>query len=234
MFCTAMLRNRFAEQCALKDPTVACPCTGRHLLKELQTSRSSLSSGTLTIRWQALNTGRKPSDSRELTSTLRALKVRKQKEGRYLRHESRDSPSFPTMYGGREALPDDHTFRGPRGRVRALCRHPQLGCGTEKTGEPSQRKTNPQLASGAFSCRVTPFTAAGERTKKALSRGGRRIWWLSAALISQIQTWSGDWPRTHLLLRLIGTPCMLQGHTAIPITRPANYPNTTPGAEKWQ
>ena len=27
------------------------------------------------------------------------------KEGRRLRHESRDSPSFPTMYGGREALP---------------------------------------------------------------------------------------------------------------------------------
>src|SRR5580700_3624069 len=24
-----MLRNRFPEQCALKDPTVACPCTGR-------------------------------------------------------------------------------------------------------------------------------------------------------------------------------------------------------------
>ena len=22
-----MLRNRFPEQCALKDPTVACPCT---------------------------------------------------------------------------------------------------------------------------------------------------------------------------------------------------------------
>src|SRR5215467_4152560 len=24
------------EQCALKDPTVACPCTGRHLLKECE------------------------------------------------------------------------------------------------------------------------------------------------------------------------------------------------------
>jgi hypothetical protein len=49
LFRTAMLRNRFPEQCALKDPTVACPCTGRHLLKEMRTSRSSLSSGTLTI-----------------------------------------------------------------------------------------------------------------------------------------------------------------------------------------
>src|ERR1035438_5193269 len=65
LFRTAMLRNRFPEQCALKDPTVACPCTGRHLLKEMRTSRSSLSSGTPTIRWQALNTERKPSDSRE-------------------------------------------------------------------------------------------------------------------------------------------------------------------------
>src|SRR5215831_21219085 len=44
LFRTAMLRNRFPEQCALKDPTVACPCTGRHLLKEMRTSRSSLSS----------------------------------------------------------------------------------------------------------------------------------------------------------------------------------------------
>ena len=61
-----------------------------------------------------------------------ALKVRKQKEGRRLRHESRDSPSFPTMYGGREALPDDHKFRGRRGRVRARYRRPQLGRGTEK------------------------------------------------------------------------------------------------------
>jgi hypothetical protein len=49
LFRTAMLRNRFPEQCALKHPTVACPCTGRHLLKEMRTSRSSLSSGTLTI-----------------------------------------------------------------------------------------------------------------------------------------------------------------------------------------
>jgi hypothetical protein len=228
-----MLRNRFPEQCALKDPAVAC----LHWTS-LAEGNANFSIVIVFRYADDLMAGFEHREEAErlqgLTSTLRALKVRKQKEGRYLRHESRDSPSFPTMYGGREALPDDHTFRGPRGRVRALCRHPQLGCGTEKTGEPSQRKTNPQLASGAFSCRVTPFTAAGERTKKALSRGGRRIWWLSAALISQIQTWSGDWPRTHLLLRLIGTPCMLQGHTAIPITRPANYPNTTPGAEKWQ
>ena len=77
------------------------------------------------------------------------------------------------MYGGREALPDDHKFRGQRGRVRARYRRPQLGRGTEKIGETSQRKTNLQLASGAFSCRVAPFTPAGERTKKAPSRGGR-------------------------------------------------------------
>src|SRR6266852_1923051 len=49
----------------------------------------------------------------------------------------------------------------------------QLGRGTEKIGETSQRKTNLQLASGAFSCKVAPFTPAGERTKKAPSRGGR-------------------------------------------------------------
>ena len=125
-----MLRNRFPEQCALKDPTVACPCTGRHLPKEMRTSRSSLSSGT-------------------------------------------HSPSFPTMYDGREALPDDHKFRGQRGRVRARYRRPQLGRRIEKIGETSQRKTNLQLASGAFSCKVAPFTPAGERTKKAPSRGGR-------------------------------------------------------------
>ena len=77
------------------------------------------------------------------------------------------------MYGGREALPDDHKFRGQRGRVRARYRRPQPGRGTEKTGETSQRKTNLQLASGAFSCKVAPFTPAGERTKKAPSRGGR-------------------------------------------------------------
>jgi hypothetical protein len=77
------------------------------------------------------------------------------------------------MYGGREALPDDHKFRGQRGRVRARYRRPQLGRGTEKIGETSQRKTNLQLASGAFSCKVAPFTPAGERTKKAPSRGGR-------------------------------------------------------------
>ena len=77
------------------------------------------------------------------------------------------------MYGGREALPDDHKFRGQRGRVRARYRRPQLGRGTEKTGETSQRKTNLQLASGAFSCKGAPFTPAGERTKKAPSRGGR-------------------------------------------------------------
>jgi len=71
------------------------------------------------------------------------------------------------MYGGREALPDDHKFRGQRGRVRARYRRPQLGRGTEKTGETSQRTTNLQLASGAFSCKVAPFTPAGERTKKA-------------------------------------------------------------------
>jgi hypothetical protein len=66
------------------------------------------------------------------------------------------------MYGGREAFPDDHKFRGQRGRVRARYRCLQLGCGT-----------NLQLASGAFSCKVAPFTPAGERTKKAPSRGGR-------------------------------------------------------------
>src|ERR1700691_3565624 len=77
------------------------------------------------------------------------------------------------MYGGREALPDDHKFRGQRGRVRDRYRRPQLGRGTEKIGETSQRKTNLQLASGAFSCKVAPFTPAGERTKKAPSRGGR-------------------------------------------------------------
>jgi hypothetical protein len=77
------------------------------------------------------------------------------------------------MYGGREALPDDHKFRGQRGRVRARYRRPQLGRGSEKIGETSQRKTNLQLASGAFSCKVAPFTPAGERTKKAPSRGGR-------------------------------------------------------------
>src|ERR1700683_849104 len=77
------------------------------------------------------------------------------------------------MYGGREALPDDHKFGGQRGRVRARYRRPQLGRGTEKIGETSQRKTNLQLASGAFSCKVAPFTPAGERTKKAPSRGGR-------------------------------------------------------------
>ena len=49
----------------------------------------------------------------------------------------------------------------------------QLGRGTEKIGETSQRKTNLQLASGAFFCKVAPFTPAGERTKKAPSRGGR-------------------------------------------------------------
>ncbi len=77
------------------------------------------------------------------------------------------------MYGGREALPDDHKLRGQRGRARARYRRPQLGRGTEKTGETSQRKTKLQLASGAFSCKVAPFTPAGERTKKAPSRGGR-------------------------------------------------------------
>src|SRR5258708_3391037 len=77
------------------------------------------------------------------------------------------------MYGGREAVPDDQKFRGQRGRVRARYRRPQLGRGSEKIGETSQRKTNLQLASGAFSCKVASFTPAGERTKKAPSRGGR-------------------------------------------------------------
>ena len=76
------------------------------------------------------------------------------------------------MYGGREALPDDRKFRGQRGRVRARDRRFQLGRRTEKIGETPQRKTNLQLASGAFSCKVAPFTPAGERTKKAPSRGG--------------------------------------------------------------
>ena len=98
---------------------------------------------------------------------VRARKVRKQKERRRRRHESRDSPSFPTMYGGREALPDDRKFRGQRGRVRARDRRFQLGRRTEKIGETPQRKTNLQLASGAFSCKVAPFTPVGERTKKA-------------------------------------------------------------------
>ena len=71
-----------------------------------------------------------------------------------MRHESRDSPFFPTMYGGRDALPDDYKFRGQRGRVRARYRRPQLGRGTEKIGATSQRKTNLQLASAAFSCKV--------------------------------------------------------------------------------
>jgi hypothetical protein len=39
------------------------------------------------------------------------------------------------MYGGREALPDDHKLRGQRGRVRARYRRPQLGRGTERIGE---------------------------------------------------------------------------------------------------
>src|ERR1700734_1391532 len=95
------------------------------------------------------------------------------KEGRRLRHESRDSPSFPTMYDGREALPDDHKFRGQRGRVRARYRRPQLDRGSEKIGETSLRKTTLQRASGAFSCKVAPFTPASERTKKAPSRVGR-------------------------------------------------------------
>lgn len=70
------------------------------------------------------------------------------------------------MYDGREALPDDHKFRGQRGRVRARYRRPQLGRGSEKIGETSQRKTNLQLASGAFSCKVAPFTPAGEPRRK--------------------------------------------------------------------
>ena len=37
-----------------------------------------------------------------------------------------------------------------------------VGRGTEKIGETSQRKTNLQLASGAFSCKVAPFTPAGD------------------------------------------------------------------------
>jgi hypothetical protein len=54
------------------------------------------------------------------------------------------------MYGGREALPDDHKFRGQRGRVRARYRCPQLGRGTEKTGETSQRKTTCNSPPGHF------------------------------------------------------------------------------------
>jgi len=73
----------------------------------------------------------------------------------------------------RETRPLFHKFRGRRGRVRARYRRPQLGRGTEKPGETSQRKTNLELASGAFSCKVAPFTPAGKRTKKAPSRGGR-------------------------------------------------------------
>ncbi len=96
---------------------------------------------------------------------------------RRLRDESRDPPSFPTMYGGREALPDDHKFRGRRGRVRARYRRPQRGRGTEKIGETLQRKTNLQLASGAFSCKVAPFTPAGERTKKAPSYMLAKAFW---------------------------------------------------------
>jgi hypothetical protein len=42
------------------------------------------------------------------------------------------------------------------------------GHASAPSGETSQRKTNLQLASGAFSCKV-----AGERTKKAPLRGGR-------------------------------------------------------------
>jgi len=76
---------------------------------------------------------------------FRALNVRKQKEGRRLRHESRDSPSFPTMYGGREALPGDHKFRGQRGRVRARYRRPQLGRGTEKIGEAAKDQPTTRL-----------------------------------------------------------------------------------------
>ena len=59
------------------------------------------------------------------------------------------------------------------GESAPLYRRPQLGRGTEKIGETSQRKTNLQLASGAFSSKVAPFKPSGERTKKAPSRGGR-------------------------------------------------------------
>jgi hypothetical protein len=107
-------------------------------------------------------TERKPSESKALLTCSSNLKVRKQRLA-----------FFPTMYEGRKALPDDHKFRGQRGRVRARYRRPQLGRGSEKIGETSQRKTNLQLASGAFSCKVAPFTPAGQRTKKAPSRGGR-------------------------------------------------------------
>jgi N-ethylmaleimide reductase len=44
-------------------------------------------------------------------------------------------------------------------------------------------------------------------------------------------TLSRGLPRTPRLLRLIGKPCTRRGRTAIPITQPINYPNTTPGVD---
>ena len=92
-----------------------------------------------------------------------------------MRHESRDSPFFPTMYGERDALPDDYKFRGQRGRVRARYRRPQPGRETEKTGETSQRKTNLQLASGAFSCKVAPFTPLVRSIFGSQKPGSRKL-----------------------------------------------------------
>ena len=61
-------------------------------------------------------------------------------------------PLFLRRTADGKRFPHDHKFRGHRGRVRALYRRPQLGRGTEKIGETSQRKANLQLAAGAFSC----------------------------------------------------------------------------------
>src|SRR5215467_9598644 len=63
-------------------------------------------------------------------------------------------PLFLRCTADGKRFPDDHKFRGQRGRFRARYRRPQLGRGTEKIGETSQRTTNLQLASGAFSCKV--------------------------------------------------------------------------------
>jgi hypothetical protein len=165
-----MLRNRFPEQRALKDPTVARPCTGRHLPKEMRTSRF-----VIVLRYaDDLMAGfEHREEAGNEPARFRALKVRKQKEGKHLRHEFRDSPSFLTMCRGREALLMTTNSEVSEGESAPRYRRPQLGRGTEKTGETSQRKTNLQLASGTFSCKIAPFTPAGERTKKAPPRGGR-------------------------------------------------------------
>ena len=54
------------------------------------------------------------------------------------------------MYGGREALPDDHKFRGQRGRVRARYRRPQLGRWTEKIGETYSERPTYNSPTGHF------------------------------------------------------------------------------------